>query len=399
MAGLLSDFSEYVQPFQIAAEPRQQTMAIRSFPVLTLPLLSCCNIPVLSEFNDSNRTVRFQQHSFCGFGLPDSRAVHVKQLRRSVPSQRPSGKRRPRRWRHPHKSTTRQFTDHVYWKVTAGTVTSIWRFGFLINQRRAEEAKIVYPPSMKESTEVQSEKITPFQLALLVLSILVLLALLVDTVAPVNREVSTIIQMLDTVVCVLFFTDFVIRFRRTPSKREFMRWGWIDLIACIPNIDLLRFGRMVRILRIIRLLRGLRVGHRVLSVLLQNKPKSAFASVMLTTILLITFSSIAILIAEQGPEANIKSADDAIWWSVTTITTVGYGDKYPTSMEGRVIAMVLMLSGVGLFGTLSGLVASFFLGSREEESAELKEILIRLQQLDERLKSSSPTQPTSNFER
>lgn len=257
----------------------------------------------------------------------------------------------------------------------------------------------MYSPSMKEPAEVQSEKITPFQLALLVLSILVLLALLVDTVAPVNREVSTIIQMLDTVVCVLFFTDFVIRFRRTPSKREFMRWGWIDLIACIPNIDLLRFGRMVRILRIIRLLRGLRVGHRVLSVLLQNKPKSAFASVMLTTILLITFSSIAILIAEQGPEANIKSADDAIWWSVTTITTVGYGDKYPTSMEGRVIAMVLMLSGVGLFGTLSGLVASFFLGSREEESAELKEILIRLQQLDERLKSSSPTQPTSNFER
>src|SRR5262245_19933962 len=248
---------------------------------------------------------------------------------------------------------------------------------------------------MKEPARNQPEKITPFQLALLVLSILVLAALLVDTVAPENREVSTIIQILDTIVCVLFFTDFVIRFRRAESKRDFMKWGWIDLIACIPNIDILRVGRMVRVLRIIRLLRGLRVGHRVLSILLKDKPKTAFASVMLTTILLITFSSIAILIAEQGLEANIKSADDAIWWSVTTITTVGYGDKYPVPMEGRAIAMVLMLSGVGLFGTLSGLVASFFLGSHEQESAELKQILTRLQELNERLNTVSPPQPSS----
>lgn len=243
---------------------------------------------------------------------------------------------------------------------------------------------------MKQSSPLQSEKVTPFQLALLVLSILVLLALVVDTIAPVNRDVSTIIQALNTIVCILFFADFSIRLWRAESKLEFMKWGWIDLIASIPNIDILRVGRMVRVLRIIRLLRGLRVGHRVVSIILQNRPKSVFASVMLTTILLITFSSIAILIAEPGPEANIKTADDAIWWSVTTITTVGYGDRYPVSTEGRVIAMVLMMSGVGLFGTLSGLVASFFLGNREEETAELKLILARLNELDERLKASPP---------
>lgn len=252
----------------------------------------------------------------------------------------------------------------------------------------------LYLPRMNKPTKNQPDKVTPFQLALLVLSVLVLLALIVDTLVPVNREVSTIIQTLDTVVCVLFFADFALRFRRASNKREFMRWGWIDLIASIPNIDLFRFGRMVRVLRIIRLLRGVRVGHRVLSLLLRNKPKSAFASVMLTTILLITFSSISILIAESGPEANIKSAEDALWWSVTTITTVGYGDKYPTSTEGRIIAMVLMLSGVGLFGTLSGLVASFFLGHRDEESAELKQILDLLRELDGRCKNSPDGPPS-----
>ncbi len=115
----------------------------------------------------------------------------------------------------------------------------------------------------------------------------------------------------------------------------------------------------------------------------QNKPKSAFASVILTVILLVTFSSIAMLIAEDHAEANIKTADDAIWWSVTTITTVGYGDKYPTTTEGRIIAMVLMLSGVGLFGTLSGLVASFFLGN--QEAAEQAAVMAKLKELGEKV--------------
>lgn len=70
---------------------------------------------------------------------------------------------------------------------------------------------------MKQCSPLQSEKVTPFQLALLVLSILVLLALVVDTIAPVNRDVSTIIQTLDTIVCILFFADFSIRLWRAEQ--------------------------------------------------------------------------------------------------------------------------------------------------------------------------------------
>ena len=239
--------------------------------------------------------------------------------------------------------------------------------------------------AVQTTPPVTAERLSVFQLVLLVLSLVVLAALLIDTVAPVSREVSTILQTLDTIACALFFIDFMIRFRCAENKASFMKWGWIDLVACIPNVDVLRVGRLVRVLRVIRLLRGVRIGHRVISLVLQNKPKSVFAAVLLTTLLLVVFSSLSILIVEEGPEANIKTANDAIWWSVTTITTVGYGDKYPLTMEGRLIAMVLMFSGVGLFGTLSGLVASLFLGSRAEESAELKEILARLRAIEEKL--------------
>ena len=237
-----------------------------------------------------------------------------------------------------------------------------------------------------------AERLTVFQLALLIISILVLLALIVDALAPVPPEVSSIIQALDLTACSLFFVDFVIRFRRAESKLQFMRWGWIDLLACIPNVDLLRVGRLVRLLRIIRLLRGVRVGHRIISLILQNKPKSAFTSVLFTTILLVAFASISILIAEVGPEVNIKTAEDAVWWSVTTMTTVGYGDKYPTTTEGRVIAMVLMFAGVGLFGTLSGLVASFFLGKQPQESEDLRRVLARLDDLEGKLVQQSKPQ-------
>lgn len=70
---------------------------------------------------------------------------------------------------------------------------------------------------------------------------------------------------------------------------------------------------------------------------------------------------------EKGVEgSNIHNASDALWWAFVTITTVGYGDFYPVSHEGRVVAVILMTSGVGLFGTFTGFVASWFL----EEDAE-----------------------------
>jgi voltage-gated potassium channel len=116
-------------------------------------------------------------------------------------------------------------------------------------------------------------------------------------------------------------------------------------------------------------------------VLLKN-PQTAGYSIALTTILLVAFASVSILIFESGPDANIRTAEDAIWWSVSTITTVGYGDRFPVSVEGRVIAMVLMISGVGLFGALSGTVASLFIG-KEESSSELEEVLWRLQRMEQ----------------
>lgn len=80
------------------------------------------------------------------------------------------------------------------------------------------------------------------------------------------------------------------------------------------------------------------------------------------------FSAVAVLNVEDSPAANIKDTGDAFWWAFVTMTTVGYGDKYPLTTEGRIIACILMMAGAGLFATPTGLIASMFLQSRTNES-------------------------------
>jgi voltage-gated potassium channel len=231
------------------------------------------------------------------------------------------------------------------------------------------------------------EKVGPFQIIVLVLTIVVLAALGVDTAIKLPPEISRILGILDTMVCILLFVDFCIRFRQAESKLAFMKWGWIDLVASIPNIQALRVGRFIRILRLIRLLRAIRATHKLSSIFLKDKIQTGVAGIVLSAFLLVMFCSVAILICEQqDTNANIKTAGDAIWWAMTTITTVGYGDKYPVTALGRIVAMILMTAGIGTFGVLSGLAASFFIGPKQKSIVhEENKILARLEKLEEKI--------------
>jgi voltage-gated potassium channel len=240
---------------------------------------------------------------------------------------------------------------------------------------------------MIESPIGKEAKVGVFQTALLAFTILILFALVADTVLTLPKEITDLIHITDTFACAVFFVDFCIRFYQAESKLAFMKWGWIDLIACIPNLEVLRWGRLVRVLRVIRLLRGVRSVQKVLALIFENRMQGGAVSVAFTAFLLVGFSSVSILICERHGDANIKTAEDAVWWSVSTLTTVGYGDKYPITTEGRVLGMILMVAGVGMFGGISGLAASFFLGGQEGKPSETREILARLGQLQAKIEA------------
>ena len=243
------------------------------------------------------------------------------------------------------------------------------------------------------ASPAQGSRIGFFQIALLFLSILLLATLAVDSFFVIPKEVSKVIDYFDSVVCVFFLIDFFVRLAKAESKWCFLKWGWIDLIASIPNVEFLRWGRMVRVLRVIRLLRTLRSLHRIFRMILGNKYETGVVSLGLTFLLLIVFSSISILIFEQQGNSNIRTSEDAIWWSISTVTTVGYGDKYPVTTEGRIVGIFLMIAGVGMFAGISGIVSSLFLGSHYHAKTELVEIKAQLAQMQETMENIQKQRP------
>lgn len=224
--------------------------------------------------------------------------------------------------------------------------------------------------------------LTFYQLLILFLSIYVLLALFVQAAFPLSDQATLLIEKIDFIICGIFIYDFFVRLYKAESRLSFLKWGWIDLVSSIPMFEFLRWGRLVRIIRILRILRAFRSTKVLVHHLFRNRAKGTFATVALISVVMVLFSSIAILNLENAAESNIKTPSDAIWWAFTTITTVGYGDRFPVTHEGRVIAVVLMTAGVGLFGTFTAYVASYFLDAeREKEESEIQQLLEEVRSL------------------
>ncbi|WP_221029334.1 potassium channel family protein [Actomonas aquatica] len=230
------------------------------------------------------------------------------------------------------------------------------------------------------------EDLGPFQFGVLVLSLVLLAGLGAELVLPVPEEIQRLIFYIDTIICGLLFIDFAIRFAHAESKLRFMKWGWFDLLAAVPAIEAFRILRVVRVVRLLIVIRSFR---RLYRILLESKTSAGLTGVLVLTFLVISFGSIGVLFAEHdAPNANILTANDALWWSVTTTTTVGYGDKYPVTAAGRIIATFLMVAGIGMFGTLSGVAAGIFLGGDKNEPASgeaQQQILARLEAMQTEL--------------
>lgn len=198
----------------------------------------------------------------------------------------------------------------------------------------------------QETPEQKENGFSYLNIIVIVLSIYVLFALLISTFFKLPKETSRVLDLVDNVICVFFLLEFCIRFYKAENKLRFMRWGWIDLISSIPTVDFLRAGRTLRLIRLLRVLRAFRSVRHLANHIFRKKMQGAFTTVSIIAVLMLIFSAIAILQVEDDPNSNIKTAEDAIWWAYVTITTVGYGDKFPVTTEGRIIAAFLMTTGV-----------------------------------------------------
>ncbi len=177
---------------------------------------------------------------------------------------------------------------------------------------------------------------------------------------------------MNAIMTPIFLGDFFYRFFTTESKSGyfFRNFGWADLLSSLPfpNFKILRLFRLWRVIRLFRKFGVRNLAHEFIT----HRAENALLTVVFLVLCVLQFGALAILRAElQSPDANIGSASDAVWWVFVTITTVGYGDRFPVTNTGRIIGVLVMIAGVGLFGTLSGFLANQFLtppAAKEEEA-------------------------------
>ena len=218
-----------------------------------------------------------------------------------------------------------------------------------------------------------------YNIFILVLTVLSL-AVMVVMLLPISDATYQLLSVYDNLICVIFLIDFALNLRGASKKSDYFikERGWLDLLGSIPSFGVLKLGgllrlaRLSRLARITRLLRGENRKTLVKDILENRSQYAAFLTILLTLIVLTVASVLVLQFESQAPGANITTGGDALWYSIVTITTVGYGDFYPVTPAGRITAMFIMFMGVGIIGALASILASLLVGgsspAEEEET-------------------------------
>jgi voltage-gated potassium channel Kch len=217
------------------------------------------------------------------------------------------------------------------------------------------------------TTSEQKPINTNYEIFILALSFLSIFNLIFELL-PIDQDVKILLDVVDIALTPIFLIDFLNRLFSAPSKGRyfFKGGGWLDFIGSLP-FPRLRLARLFRMWRVSRGLRSIGMKH-IWSTFSKSRAESALLSIIFLTIVVLEFASTFILVTERNDaNANIKTASDALWWAYVTVTTVGYGDKYPVTNSGRIVGVLLMTIGVGLFGVLTGYLANAFLKPKSTE--------------------------------
>ena len=182
-----------------------------------------------------------------------------------------------------------------------------------------------------------------------------------------SDAVAQVVAVMDISVTIVFVADFLARLTRATNRRAYLfhGFGWLDLISCLPGFRVIRLVRVLNVIQRIQVRGGLDAASDEMVV---NRPRAILLFVVLMTVAVIEFGSMAMLaIEEPVAGSNIKTASDALWYLVVTISTIGYGDKYPITDLGRIMGTVVLVTGVALFSTLTGYLAHFFYSAGQGE--------------------------------
>lgn len=197
------------------------------------------------------------------------------------------------------------------------------------------------------------------ELPLIVLSLIFAGIIAAPWVAELPPTLEETLDGLEWIIWGIFAADLSVKTYLAESRLAYLRRNWFDvLIVLIP------FLRPLRVLRIVRVVATAGVvGFRFRRFFTTHGLHKALAAVLAS----VAISAGLVTLFERNADGPITGLPDAIWWALATVTTVGYGDVYPTTPQGSGVAVFLMIMGIGLYGVIAANLASFFIVPEEPD--------------------------------
>lgn len=184
------------------------------------------------------------------------------------------------------------------------------------------------------------------------------------------------IRYLDRFVWAIFFIDVCVRLAVARNKWAYVKKNPFDLIAAIPFDAVFQTARIARLFRLLRLIA---ISKHYFPTFFQILKTNNLDRVIVTAVLMIVAGGTIVTYTEP----DIQSFADGLWWAIVTTTTVGYGDISPDTVSGRIVAVILMLAGIGIIGMLTSSITTFFIRGEENEYPSIVFIKEQLSRADE----------------
>lgn len=238
-----------------------------------------------------------------------------------------------------------------------------------------------------------------------ILAVLSIILVAIESLMTLSSGALLTVYILDGIICLVFAWDFILRLRRSEDRKRFMKTNGFEIFAMLPAILFalvgtipaissgLRALRLIRVVRVIILIARTRRGMERMGSFIT---KSNLMILAASTISIIFLGAFAVMILEsETPNAQIHSFSDAVWWSITTVTTVGYGDIVPQSIPGRIMGMVLMVVGIGVMAAFISQISATLVERRmkvpektsslhDDLAEQIKSRIDTIQEMDEK---------------
>jgi voltage-gated potassium channel len=205
------------------------------------------------------------------------------------------------------------------------------------------------------------ERVTKYPMALLGVAWLVIAIVILTTAA--NSSASTLLVGALFGLWAVLLVEYLVRLMVTPDRRGYLKRRWVEpATVVVPPFQSWHFVGMEKMSLLFH-----EAELRVEAILRHH---SLFRVLIAAASTLFVGSWLVLLFEENAKGSNIHNYPDALWWAVVTVTTVGYGDRYPVTGGGRTVAVILMLLGIGLIGVLTATVASVFIKEHTDANRE-----------------------------